>query len=288
MPARHIAFYGKGGVGKSTIATTVAAALAEKGLRVMLIGCDPRNDSTRLLRGNEERPSVLQLLKEGKKPGLADVAVDGFNGVVCIELGDIHQSGDCAGEGIAAGLSALDERGVFEAADPHAVFYDVPGDIVCGGLAVPIRHPLVQKAYVVSSPDLVSLHAANGIFRTITRFAADGGARLGGIIANGLTSAFAESYVADFAERTNARVVSFIPRSLTTLQSELYGKTVIEAAPFSNQAYLYRKLAGLIVDDGNTSIPTPFDETNLRSWARQWGDRILELETGMICDGAAI
>ncbi|MBI1921044.1 MAG: AAA family ATPase [Geobacter sp.] len=288
MSAQHIAFYGKGGVGKSTIATNVAAALAEKGIRVLLIGCGPRDDSTTLLTGENKRPSVLELLREGRKVRAGDVTLEGFNGVRCIELGDIYQSGDCAGEGIAAALSALTDGGVFAEVDPHVVFYDVPGEIVCGGLALPMKNSLVRKTYVVSSPDLVSLYAVNNIFRTISRFGREGGARLGGIIANGLTSSFAESYITDFAGKTGSGVISFIPRSLITLQSELYGKTVIEVAPNSNQAYIYRRLAGLIIENDNTTIPTPLDQPELRSWARQWGDRIFELETGVIREGAAI
>lgn len=288
MKARHIAFYGKGGVGKSTIATTVSAALAEKGLRVILIGCDPRNDSTRLLRGEQEQPAVLDLLRTGRKPGIDDVAVVGFGGVLCIELGDIFQTADCAGQGMEAALSYLRDGGLFDAHDPHVVFYDVPGEILCGGLAAPLRNSLVEKAYVVSSPDIVSLYTANSIFSTISRYADQGGARLGGIIANGLTTSFAESYIADFAAHTKSPVVSFVPRSLTILQSELYGKTIIEAAPLSNQAYLCRKLALQIVGSNDATIPEPLSPAGLRSWARQWGDRIFELETGIIREGASI
>ena len=288
MKARHIAFYGKSGVGKSTIATAVSAALAEKGIRVILVGCDPRNDSTRLLRGDRDQPAVLDLLQAGRTLRIGDVAVEGFAGVLCIELGDIFQAADCAGEGMNTAFSFLRDGGLFDAFDPHVVFYDVPGEILCGGLSAPLRTSLVDKAFVVSSADIASLYTANGIFRTISRFAGAGGARLGGIIANGLTASFAESYIGDFAARTKSRVVSYVPRSLTILQSELYGKTIIETAPLSNQAYLYRRLAQQVLENDDEAIPQPLSSTELRAWSRQWGDRIVELETGLIRDGEAI
>ncbi|HEY6839353.1 MAG TPA: nitrogenase iron protein, partial [Geobacteraceae bacterium] len=203
-------------------------------------------------------------------------------------LGDIFQTAECAGQGMEAALSFLHDGGLFETFDPDVVFYDVPGEILCGGLAAPLRNSLVDKAYVVSSPDIVSLYTANSIFSTISRYADKGGARLGGIIANGLTTSFAESYIADFAAQTKAPLVSFVPRSLTILQSELYGKTVIEAAPLSNQAYLCRKLAQQIVESKDATVPEPLSPSQLRMWARQWGDRIFELETGIIREGASI
>jgi nitrogenase iron protein NifH len=281
MPV-HIALYGKGGTGKTTVAATVSAALAERGLKVVLIGCGPRSDTGRLLGAETEHATVLDLLQRKGGVRIGDVAARGFNGVTCVELGDVFAAGDCASRGIGDTVALLRESGVTGDTEADVVLYDVPGEILCGGLATPIRMPLVQRVFVVTSSDYVSLYTANCIFQSIARFAPHGGAKLGGIIANGLTTAFAESFVADFAARTGARVVSVLPRSLTVIHAELYGKTVIEAAPESNHAVLCRRLAATIAEDTGATVPVPLEPPELRRWARQWGDHIRELETGIV------
>lgn len=284
----HIALYGKGGVGKSTLASNLATALAESGKRVMLIGCDAGGESTSLVTGGCSRKTVTDAIGSSSTPSVDDIVTIGFSGVACIELGDIFASGECAGQGFADALSLLDRLRVFEIFKPDAVFYDLPGDRICGGLALPLRSPRIDRIYVVTSSDFVSLSAANGILRAIGKYAMEGKARLGGLIANGLTTSFAESFVADFAARTGARMTACIPRSLVVLQSELYGKTVIEAVPESNHAYTYRRLAQALMEDKRTTVPIPLAAGELQRWARDWGDRILELETGVIHAGEAI
>jgi len=168
------------------------------------------------------------------------------------------------------------------------VLYDVLGDVVCGGFAVPIREGLADKVYVVTSSDFMAIYAANNLFKAITKYAPSGGAQLGGIIANGLIAPYAKSLVDDFADRTGTSVVQYIPRSLVVSQSELYGKTVIEANPTSHHADLYRQLAKRIVEDTETVIPRPLNVTELRDWAREWGDKILQEEKGEVMQQAAI
>jgi nitrogenase iron protein NifH len=196
---RHIAIYGKGGIGKSTTTSNISAALAEAGYRVIQIGCDPKSDSTTILRGGNDLPTVLDTLREHAKVRLEDISAVGFKGVLCIEAGGPVPGVGCAGRGIPAAVDLLQELRLFEAYRPDYVLYDVLGDVVCGGFAVPIREGLAQRAYVVASSDFMAIFAANNLFKALAKYAPSGGARLGGIIANGLLAPYAKSLIADFA-----------------------------------------------------------------------------------------
>lgn len=275
---QHIAVYGKGGIGKSTTTSNLSAALAEAGYKVVQIGCDPKSDSTNTLRGGDYLPTVLDSTRNGEKVRLEDISMQGFGGVLCIEAGGPVPGVGCAGRGINAAVSLLQDLRLFEEFQPDYVLYDVLGDVVCGGFAVPIRDGITDRAYVVSSSDFMAIYAANNLFKAISKYAPSGGARLGGIIANGLIAPYARSLVGDFAERTGTRAFHHIPRSPVVAQSELYGKTVIEANPRSEQADVYRQLATAVVEDTATVIPRPLNVAELRDWARSWGDQILQYE----------
>ena len=285
---KHIAIYGKGGIGKSTTTSNISAALAESGYKVIQIGCDPKSDSTNTLRLNKYLPTVLDSMREGKKVQLSDVSVVGFKGVLCIESGGPVPGVGCAGRGINAAISLLQELNLFEEFKPDYVLYDVLGDVVCGGFAVPIRDGITDRAYVVSSSDFMAIYAANNLFKAINKYAPSGGAKLGGIIANGLSAGYSESIVNDFAKLTGTKAVGYVPRSLVVSQSELFGKTVIEASPKDPHADIYRTLAKYISESEDLSIPNPLNVTELRDWARQWGDKIYEYEAGIIRDSSAI
>jgi nitrogenase iron protein NifH len=279
---KQIAIYGKGGIGKSTTTSNIAAALAESGYRVIQIGCDPKSDSTNTLRGGNYLPTVLDSTRDGERVSLSDISVVGFAGVLCIEAGGPVPGVGCAGRGINAAVSLLQDLNLYEEFKPDFVLYDVLGDVVCGGFAVPIREGLADKVYVVSSSDFMAIYAANNLFKAINKYAPSGGAQLGGIIANGLVAPYAKSLVDDFAFRTGTSVTQYIPRSLVVSQSELYGKTVIEANPISTHADLYRELALRIAEESKTVIPKPLNVNELREWAREWGDRIIKEEQGII------
>ncbi|GAM10277.1 nitrogenase iron protein 2 [Geobacter sp. OR-1] len=285
---KHIAIYGKGGIGKSTTTSNISAALAESGYRVIQIGCDPKSDSTTILRGGNDLPTVLDTLREQSRVRLDDISAIGFGGVLCIEAGGPVPGVGCAGRGINAAVEQLQDLKVFEEFKPDFVLYDVLGDVVCGGFAVPIRDGLADRAFVVTSSDFMAVFAANNLFKAVTKYAPSGGARLGGIIANSILAPYATSLIDDFADRTGSRVIGYVPRSLTVAQSELYGKTVIEAVPQSEQAQVYRDLAKFIVEDEEAIIPRPLNGPELKKWAREWGDKIFEVEAGVVHEMASI
>ena len=285
---KHIAIYGKGGIGKSTTTSNISAALAEAGYRVIQVGCDPKSDSTNTLRGNHYLPTVLDSMRGASRVHLEDISAAGFGGVLCIESGGPVPGVGCAGRGINAAVTLLQELHLFEEFKPDFVLYDVLGDVVCGGFAVPIRDGITDRAYVVSSSDFMAIYAANNLFKAINKYAPTGGAKLGGMIANGLSAGYSNSIVNDFAEKTGTAVAGYIPRSLVVSQSELYGKTVIEANPKSEHADLYRKLAEYVAGNEELVVPNPLGAADLREWARLWGDKIYSLNSGEVSAFEAI
>jgi nitrogenase iron protein NifH len=285
---QHIAIYGKGGIGKSTTTSNIAAALAEAGYRVIQIGCDPKSDSTVTLRGGNYLPTILDSTREGGKITLDDISAIGFKGILCVEAGGPVPGVGCAGRGINAAINLLQDLQLFEQFKPDFVLYDVLGDVVCGGFAIPIREGLTDRVYVVSSSDFMAIYAANNLFKAINKYAPSGGAKLGGIIANGLVAPYAKTLIDDFAVQTATRTIAYIPRSPIVAQSELYGQTVIEANPHSAQADLYRLLARRIAEDSDAVIPNPLSVNDLRNWARKWGDLILRDEPTATADKQAI
>ncbi len=279
---KQIAIYGKGGIGKSTTTSNISAALSEAGYKVMQFGCDPKSDSTNTLRGGKYIPTVLDTLREKNVVKAHEVIYEGFNGLYCVEAGGPAPGVGCAGRGIITAVQLLKQQKIFEELDLDFVIYDVLGDVVCGGFAVPIREGIAEHVFTVSSADFMAVYAANNLFKGIQKYSNAGGALLGGVIANSINAPYAREIIDDFVKQTNTQVVEYVPRSVTVTQSELQGKTTIEAAPDSKQAAIYRSLAKKIAEHTESKVPTPLEVSALREWAAKWADHLLALETGEV------
>jgi nitrogenase iron protein NifH len=181
---KQIAIYGKGGIGKSTTTSNISAALAKAGYKVMQVGCDPKSDSTNTLREGKYIPTVLDTLREKKVFKLEEVVYEGYGGVLCVEAGGPSPGVGCAGRGIITAVQLLKQLKAFDDLDLDVVIYDVLGDVVCGGFAVPIREGIAKHVFTVSSADFMAIYAANNLFRGIKKYSGSGGALLGGVIAN--------------------------------------------------------------------------------------------------------
>lgn len=245
----RIAVYGKGGIGKSTTVSNLSATLAERGIRVMQIGCDPKADSTALLRGGEPMKTVLELVRErGNAFELGDMIREGFGGVVCAEAGGPSPGTGCAGRGIIAALEKLKEKGAYEIAKPEVVFYDVLGDVVCGGFTMPMRPGYAQHVFVVTSGENMSIHAAANIAVAVEGFGNRGYADFAGLILNRRNVKNEEEKVEELARDIGSKIVGTLSRSDTVLEAEERGKTVIEAFPESEMAAEYRALADRVIE----------------------------------------
>jgi nitrogenase iron protein NifH len=283
---KQIAIYGKGGIGKSTTTSNLSAALSKAGYRVMQFGCDPKSDSTNTLRGGSYIPTVLDTLREKGSVDAHDVIFEGFNGIYCVEAGGPAPGVGCAGRGIITAVELFKQQKIFDELELDFVIYDVLGDVVCGGFAVPIREGIAQHVFTVSSSDFMSVYASNNLFKGIKKYSNNGGALLGGVIANSINHGYSREIVDDFVARTNTQVMQYVPRSITVTQSELKGKTVIEAAPESEQAEVYRQLAARIAAHEESKVPSPLELDELRQWAASWSDKLLELESGVVVGGS--
>ena len=243
-----IAVYGKGGIGKSTTISNVAAAMAEQGLKVMQIGCDPKADSTVLLRHGNPVETVLDLVRDRKNDfTLDDMVMEGYRGVLCVEAGGPAPGMGCAGRGIIAALEKLKEKGAYETYKPDVVIYDVLGDVVCGGFSMPMRGGYADRVFVLTSGENMAIHAAANIAMAVENFKNRGYAKMGGIILNRRNVKHEEEKVQELCEDIHSRVIGRLSRSETVTDAEELAMTVLEAQPDSEMAAEYRRLAEQIL-----------------------------------------
>jgi nitrogenase iron protein NifH len=279
---KQIAIYGKGGIGKSTTTSNISAALSTLGYKVMQFGCDPKSDSTNTLRDGKYIPTVLDSLREKPNLKAAEVIHAGFNGIFCVEAGGPAPGVGCAGRGITTAVQLFKQQHIFEELGLDYVIFDVLGDVVCGGFAVPIREGLAEHVFTVSSSDFMAVYAANNLMNGIKKYANAGGALFGGVIANSINQPYSKAIIDDFVKQTKTQVVEYVPRSVTVTQSELQGKTTIEAFPESEQAKIYKELAKKIASHEISKVPEPLTVSELRDWAAKWADHLLAIETGVV------
>jgi len=268
---RQIAIYGKGGIGKSTTTQNTVAALSDAGNKIMVVGCDPKADSTRLLLHGLCQKTVLDTLRdEGDDIDLEEILKPGFQGTMCVESGGPEPGVGCAGRGIITSINLLESLGAYTD-DLDFVFYDVLGDVVCGGFAMPIREGKAEEIYIVASGELMALYAANNIAKGIYKYAQTGKVRLGGIICNSRMVANELELLKAFAEELGSQLIYFVPRDNLVQRAEINKKTVIDFEPESNQAQEYRNLARNIQENKMFVIPKPMTQDRLEELMMQHG-----------------
>lgn len=246
---RKIAIYGKGGIGKSTTTSNLSAALSEMGYRVMQVGCDPKADSTKNLMKGKRIPTVLEQLKEkGEELTLDDIVYQGYQNVLCVESGGPTPGIGCAGRGIISAFEKLEELDAFGVYQPDIVIYDVLGDVVCGGFAMPIREGYAREVFIVSSGEMMSLYAANNIAQAIKNFGRRGYAKLSGLILNAKNIENEKEIVKNASEEIGTEVIAYVPRSPEIQMAEAKGGTVFECLKETKMKEIYQALAKKIIE----------------------------------------
>jgi len=270
---RKVAIYGKGGIGKSTTTQNTVAGLVEMGKKVMVVGCDPKADSTRLLLGGLAQKSVLDTLREeGEDVELEDLRKLGYGGTWCVESGGPEPGVGCAGRGIITSINMLEQLGAYAPSEGlDYAFYDVLGDVVCGGFAMPIRDGKAEEIYIVCSGEMMAMYAANNICKGIMKFAQSGNVRLGGLICNSRAVDNEREMIEELAKKLGTQMIAFVPRDNDVQRAEINRKTVIEWNPEVKQADAYRSLARAI--DGNQMfvIPKPLQIEELEQLLMDYG-----------------
>jgi nitrogenase iron protein NifH len=275
---RQCAIYGKGGIGKSTTTQNLVSALAESGKKVMIVGCDPKADSTRLILHSKAQTSVMQLAAEAgsvEDLELEDVMNVGYGGVKCVESGGPEPGVGCAGRGVITAINFLEEEGAYDE-ELDFVFYDVLGDVVCGGFAMPIRENKAQEIYIVCSGEMMAMYAANNIAKGIVKYANSGGVRLAGLICNSRNTDREDELIMALADRLGTQMIHFVPRHNVVQHAEIRRMTVVEYDPTHAQADEYRTLARKIVENKKFVIPTPIEMEALEELLMEFG--IMEVE----------
>jgi len=278
MATRQCAIYGKGGIGKSTTTQNLVAAMAELGKKVMIVGCDPKSDSTRLMLHAKVQNTIMEMAAEAgsiEDLELEDVLKVGYGNVKCVESGGPEPGVGCAGRGVITAINFLEEEGAYDE-DLDFVFYDVLGDVVCGGFAMPIRENKAQEIYIVVSGEMMAMYAANNISKGILKYAKSGSVRLAGLICNSRNTDKELELVEALAEKLGTRMIHFIPRDNAVQRAEIRRMTCIEYDPKAKQSDEYRQLAQKIIDNKNQVIPTPITMDELEGLLMEFG--ILEEE----------
>ena len=271
---RKIAIYGKGGIGKSTTTQNTASAMAHfHDKKVMIHGCDPKADSTRMiLRGKMQRTMMDTLREDGEEAcmDLDNVMSVGFEGIKCVESGGPEPGVGCAGRGVITAITIMEQKKVYED-DLDFVFFDVLGDVVCGGFAMPIRDGKAEEIYVVASGEMMALYAANNLCKGMVKYAEQSGVRLGGIICNSRNVDGEKELLEEFCERIGTQLIYFVPRDNIVQKAEFNKKTVVDFDETCNQAHEYQELARQIIENENFVIPDPMTMEEMEDLVVKYG-----------------
>lgn len=262
---KRIAFYGKGGIGKSTLSSNLAAALASTGNRVLLIGCDPKADTTRSLTGKKIQTVLKALEKSDNELIREDIVFEGKFGVACVEAGGPSPGTGCGGLGISLTMEELERLGILEEGWDF-ILYDVLGDVVCGGFAVPMREHFVDQVYIVTSSDYMSLYAANNIMRSVARYRDTNPNLMGGLIHNRCKSEADQSLVEMFAKKTHCEIGATVQRSDAIHTSDFAGKLLQEHYAQDSATVSISELAKHMIRQENGCDCQPMDDDELEEF----------------------
>ncbi|MBI5679873.1 MAG: nitrogenase iron protein [Methanobacterium sp.] len=270
---RKIAIYGKGGIGKSTTQQNTAAAMAHfHDKNIMIHGCDPKADSTRLILGGKMQTTMMDTLREeGEEACTPENVVEaGYKGIKCVESGGPEPGVGCAGRGVITAITIMEMYGEYEK-DLDFVFFDVLGDVVCGGFAMPIRDGKASEIYIVASGEMMALYAANNICIGMVKYAEQSGVRLGGIICNSRNVDGEKELLKEFCEKIGTQMIHFVPRDNIVQKAEFNKKSVVEFDEDCNQANEYKTLGEKIIGNDNFVIPKPMTMDELEDLVLKYG-----------------
>ena len=270
---KKIAFYGKGGIGKSTTQQNTAAAMAYyHNQRVFIHGCDPKADSTRMILGGMNQKSIMDVLRDdgAEKITLDKVVSSGYKDILCCESGGPEPGVGCAGRGVITSIDLMENHGAYPP-ELDYVFYDVLGDVVCGGFAMPIREGKAQEVYIVASGEMMAIYAANNICKGLVKYAKQSGVRLGGIICNSRKVDREKEFLDEFCAAIGTQMIHFVPRDNIVQKAEFNKKTVVEYDSECNQAQEYSELARKIIENEMLVVPNPMSMPELEAMVVKYG-----------------
>ena len=263
--AKIIAIYGKGGIGKSSTATNIAAACSVMGYKVMLIGCDPKSDSSIALLHGKRIPTILSLMRNNKNIEKDDIIYKGYNNIQCLEVGGPEPGIGCAGRGIIVAIGLLND--IYpEFKDNDLIIYDVPGDVVCGGFFAPIKKGGVNEVYILTSGEYMSLYAANNLCKGFNKI----NLSVGGIICNSRNNSFEEELTREFSKKINTKFLGVIPKDQLVQIYEREGSCVVEKNPNSIVSKKYFEIAKIIIENTTKSLIEPLSDLELRELTNKY------------------
>ena len=270
---RKLAFYGKGGIGKSTTQQNTAAAMAHfYDQKIFIHGCDPKADSTRLILGGKPQETLMDVLREqgAEKVTNDKVIKQGFKDIRCVESGGPEPGVGCAGRGVITAIDLMENNGAYTS-ELDFVFFDVLGDVVCGGFAMPIRDGKAQEVYIVASGEMMAVYAANNICKGLVKYANQSGVRLGGVICNSRKVDKEREFLDEFTSAIGTQMIHFVPRDNIVQRAEFNKKTVVEYDDQENQAQEYGELARKIIENKMFVIPKPLSMDELEAMVVKYG-----------------
>lgn len=267
-----IAFYGKGGIGKSTVSTNVSAVLARRGQKVLHVGCDPKHDSTMPFLDPGKVRTVIDTIFEVRTGTLTaeHIVLPGRLGIDCVESGGPEPGVGCGGRGVSRMFELLEELSILDEARYDAAVFDVLGDVVCGGFAAPMRRGFARKVVIVSSEEIMSYYAANNICKAVRHYH-DNGVALMGIVFNLRDNKTDRSELEDFSRRLSTTVLAVLPRERRVRQAEVAGCTLVEHAPRTAMARTLGQLTDTLLETEPDAcpMPTPMDDVAFRDFVKQ-------------------